>query len=388
MLTAEQLTAARKLFPYTSSGRIYLNHAATSPLSTRVVDAMTTHLRDRSEGKLDSYTDDIAMMTRTRSALRDLINAPSSDRISVQPNTSEALNIVASGLRWSSGEQILLSEAEFPANVYPYLNLRRHGVEVEIFPSPQGVVTPERIESRLTPRTKLLALSAVQFLSGHRADLRRIGSLCRSRGVLFVVDAIQAVGAIPMDVQRDMIDALAAGSHKWQMGPHGAGFLYLTEELQSRIHQSSLSWLSVEKPWDFYDYEQPLARSARRYEGGTPGVPSLWGLHAALGTLLEFGMETIRDQILDLTEILTVGFLRRGKLQLASPPERENRAGIVTCDLPEGIDARALMKRTASEGIAVAIRENKLRISPHFYNTSEEMEQTLDIIHSCLEEVS
>jgi selenocysteine lyase/cysteine desulfurase len=130
MLTAEQLTAARKLFPYTSSGRIYLNHAATSPLSTRVVDAMTTHLRDRSEGKLDSYTDDIAMMTRTRSALRDLINAPSSDRISVQPNTSEALNIVASGLRWSSGEQILLSEAEFPANVYPYLNLRRHGVEV------------------------------------------------------------------------------------------------------------------------------------------------------------------------------------------------------------------------------------------------------------------
>ncbi|MGB6649635.1 MAG: aminotransferase class V-fold PLP-dependent enzyme [Bacteroidota bacterium] len=385
MLTTEQLTAARRLFPYTSSGRIYLNHAATSPLSSRVVDAMTAHLRDRSEGKLDGYRDDIAMITRTRSAICDLINGPSPDRISLQPNTSEALNVVASGLQWASGDQILLSEAEFPANVYPYLNLRRHGVEVDVIPSSRGVMTPEMIESRLTPRTRLLALSAVQFLSGYRADLRTIGSICRSREVLFVVDAIQAVGAIPMDVQGDQIDAMAAGSHKWQMGPHGAGFLYLTEELQSRIQQSSLSWLSVEEPWNFHDYEQPLASSARRYEGGTPGVPSLWGMQAALRTLLEYGMETIQDQILGLTEILTTGLLQNGKLPVFSPPERENRAGIVTCALPEGADTRALMKQIESEGITLALREEKLRISPHFYNTPEEMERTLDTIHNCLQ---
>jgi len=386
MLSADQLTAARELFPYTASGRIYLNHAATSPLSSRVVSAMTAHLRDRSEGKLESYMDDIAMITRTRSAIAELINAPSPDRISVQPNTSEPLNIVASGLRWNSGDRILLPEAEFPANVYPYLNLRRHGVEVEIFPSPRGVVTPEMIASHLTPRTRLLALSAVQFLSGYRADLRTIGSLCRSRNIVFVVDAIQAVGAIPMDVQADGIDALAAGSHKWQMGPHGAGFLYLTEELESRIQQSSLGWLSVDDPWNFRDYEQPLASSARRYEGGTPGIPSLWGLHAALRTLLEFGMETIQDQILELTGILTSGFLRRGALPLLSPQERKDRAGIVTCSLPEKTDGKAFLKRIASEGITVALREEKLRLSPHFYNTPEEMERTVGTIHDCLEQ--
>ncbi|MCK5573441.1 MAG: aminotransferase class V-fold PLP-dependent enzyme [Bacteroidetes bacterium] len=383
-MSHEQLISARRLFPFTSTGRIYLNHAAISPLSTRVVDGMTAHLRDRSAGKLDSYTDDVAMMNKTRSLVCRLINSPSPERISLQPNTSEALNVVTSGLQWEAGDHVLLSAVEFPANVYPYLNLRKHGVEIDFFPSADGVVTAQYVESRLTPRTKLFALSAVQFLSGYRADLQAIGSLCRSRGVLFVVDAIQAVGAIAVDVQAGQVDALAAGSHKWQTGPHGAGFLYLTEDLQSRIQQSSLGWLAVERPWNFHDYDQPLASSARRYEGGTPGVPSLWGLNAALGTLLEYGIEQIQDHILDLTDILTTEFLERGALQLFSPSERNRRAGIVTCTLPDAIDQNALFERIASRNLTVALREGKFRLSPHFYNSADEMRQAVDIIHECL----
>jgi len=345
---------------------------------------MTAHLRDRSAGKLDNYTDDVAMMNRTRSLVCGLINAPSPERIALQPNTSEALNVVASGLQWKAGDHILLSAVEFPANVYPYLNLRNHGVEIDLFPSADGVVTAQDVESRLTPRTTLFALSAVQFLSGYRADLQAIGSLCRSKGVLFIVDAIQAVGAIALDVQEGQVDALAAGSHKWQTGPPGTGFLYLTEELQSRIHQSSLGWLAVDRPWDFHDYEQPLASSARRYEGGTPGVPSLWGMNAALGTLLEYGIQQVQDHILDLTDILTTEFLERGALQLFSPSERDRRAGIVTCTLPDAIDQNALHGRISSRNLTVALREGKLRLSPHFYNSAEEMRQAVDIIHECL----
>jgi selenocysteine lyase/cysteine desulfurase len=362
------------------------NHAGTSPLSSRVVAAMQEHLRQRSEGMLETYPIDTEMVRRLRESVRALINAEDAKRIAFQPNTSDALNIVAAGIPWKTGDRVLLNDQEFPANVYPYLNLKRSGVELDVVGSRGGIVRVEDIERTLSPRTRLVAVSAVQFLSGQRTDLEAIGDLCRSRGAIFAVDGIQAVGGVRLDVQRMKIDALAAGAQKWQMGPHGSGFLYVTEELQSIIRQQYLGWLGVQDPWDFRNYAQPLAPSARRFEGGSLNMPGLWGMDAALSLLLEQGPSAIEDQILMLTRILAEGLASIPGVTVITPLADKLRAGIVTAQLPSSAGGEAVFSRMQREGVTAAVREGKLRFSPHFYNTPGEMETAVDITRRCLQQ--
>ncbi len=376
-LSVESLSSARALFPFTREGAIYLNHAGTSPLSTRVVEAVTTYLRERSEGILETYPRDRQIVRECRQLVQRLIGAESPDRIALVSSTTDAINIVASGIDWHTGDRILSNTMEFPGNVYPYLNLRQRGVELDVLRTPQGIITPQMIADALIPRTRLLALSAVQFLSGYRADLAAIGELCKRRHVVFAVDGIQAVCAVPVNVQEMHIDALAAGAQKWQMAPHGSGFLYITEPLQARLKQQSLGWLSVEDPWDFFNYEQPLASTARRYEGGSLSIPSFWGMHAALSTLLECGMEQVHEQIALLTTLLTERFRELSDIRVYSPLRPEERAGIVTIDLPGAVDGKAVLKALARTRITPALRWGKLRFSPHFYNSAEEMQSTV-----------
>lgn len=380
----EELTKARSLFPHTSQGKIYLNHAGTSPLSTRVVRSMTDYLHERSEGKLETYQDDLPMVAELRSFVQRLINAESPERIALTGNTSDAINIIAGGITWKSGDRILLNNIEFPANAWPYLNLKQLGVEIDMIQSTGGRVTTEQIQQAITPRTRLLGLSAVQFLSGHRADLGAIGEICRNLGIIFAVDGIQAVGAVKVDVQAMKIDALAAGGQKWQMSPHGTGFLYLTEDLQSQIHQKNLGWLSVADPWDFYNYNQELDPTARRYEGGSLIMPSLWGMHAALGMILEFGLEAIEAQLLALTQKLIEGFQRIEGVELYTPLRVDEHAGIVTIKPPPNIDPKDVFKQLLQRGITAAVRESLLRYSPHFYCSAEEMKATVEATAECM----
>ena len=384
LFSPDTLNRARSLFPHTRQGKNYLNHASTSPLSSRVVNAMTVYLHNRSEGDLETYFTDVKMVTDCRSLVARLINAESSDRIAFQINTSDAINVVASGLPWAPGDSLILNDIEFPANVYPYLNLKRLGVEIDTITAVDGRITPDMIASRLRPRTRLVALSAVQYLSGHRADLEVIGKMCRGRGIVLAVDGIQAVGAVKLDVQRMKIDALAAGAQKWQMGPHGSGFLYLTEELQSRIAQANLGWLSVEDPWSFHKYDQPLAPSARRYEGGSLTMPSLHGLHASLSTLLEFGPEAIENHILAVTEILRNGLSDITGLSVVTSFADTERAGIITVRLPGGINSKEVFHQISRRNVFIALREGQLRYSPHFYNSPDEMRQAVDVTRECL----
>lgn len=384
MLSPEQIAAARALFPYTGSGRIYLNHAGTCPLSTRVVAAMQHYLDERSAGTLETYSRDLETVKRVKAGLAALIHAEHPDRIAIQPNTSDALNIVAAGLPWKTGDEILLNDLEFPANVYPYLNLKRFGVHLTVIDSRDGMVTAEMIAGAITPRTRLVALSAVQFLTGHRADLTALGELCRSRGVVFAVDGIQAVGAVGINVRQMKIDALAAGGQKWQGAPHGTGFLYLTEELQARIQQVDLGWLAVRDPWDFGNFNQPLASSARRYEGGSMNSPGMYGYDAAVSTLLEFGIDAIEDQLLSLTATLMSGLAATPGITVITPEPRSARAGIVTIRLPGGTDDKRFFLRMEQEGVTPAPREGKIRFSPHFYNTLEEMERTVAAVRLSL----
>ena len=210
----EILSRARELFPHLKQGKIYLNHAGTSPLSTRVVEAMTAYLRRRSEGELDTYQNDLGMVAECRTDVSRLIRAESADRIAFQSNTSDAINVIAAGIPWKTGDRVLLGDIEFPANIYPYVNLKPLGVELDFISAPDGRLTTELIASKIGQHTRLLALSAVQFLSGHRGDLRSIGSICRNNGTIFAVDGIQAVGAVRIDVQKMSIDALSRGDTK------------------------------------------------------------------------------------------------------------------------------------------------------------------------------
>jgi selenocysteine lyase/cysteine desulfurase len=361
------------MFPHTAKGIVYLNHAAVSPLSSRVLETTVAHLQDRSSGRIETWPDDLNQIDETKRCVQRLINAESHDRIALVGNTSDALNIIAAGLDWKPGDRILLNDLEFPANVYPYYHLKNLGVEIDIIHCPDGRITSESIYAALRPRTRLLALSAVQFLSGYRADLEVLGEICRSRGILFVVDGIQAAGAMRLDVQEMRIDALAAGAPKWQMGPQGIGFLYLTDELQARIHQKYLGWLAVETPWNFFDYDQPLAASARRFEGGTINIPGMWGYYAALTMLLEFGIELIEGHILALTQTLIDEFQNIEGVRIVSPTSLQERAGIVTIQPPEGIDPSAAFESLSSRRITVSLRGGQLRYSPHFCNSVEEM---------------
>jgi selenocysteine lyase/cysteine desulfurase len=373
LLPSHLLAKARALFPHVSQGKIYLNHAATSPLSSRVVEAMTTHLHERSCGWIDNYPDDVKKKDECRGFIQKIIHAESPDRIALIGSTTEAINIVSSGLPWKSGDRVILNDMEFPANVYPYLSLRRHGVGLDFIKCPDHKITFEMIESALTPRTRVVALSAVQFLTGYRADMAAIGDLCRQRGVFFVVDGIQAVGGVQIDVQEMKIDALAAGCQKWQMAPHGIGFLYLAETLQENITQQHVGWLAAHNPWEFFNFDQPLAASARRYEGGTLNIPGIWAMHAALRTLLEFGIMNIENHILTLTQILTDELRAIDGVELLSPISAKERAGIVTIQLPAKIDVNAVFQRISAQNITISLRDGKLRYSPHFYNSPEEI---------------
>ncbi len=387
LFSPDLLTRARSFFPHTQQGKNYLNHASTSPLSSRVVNAMMRYLHDRSEGILETYWNDVKMVSDCRSLVAKLINAESPDRIAFQINTSDAINVVASGLHWSPGDSLLLNDIEFPANVYPYLNLKRFGVEIDTIHAVDGRITPDMIASRIRPRTRLVALSAVQYLSGYRADLAAIGETCRSKGIVFAVDGIQAVGGVKLDVQQMKIDALAAGAQKWQMGPHGSGFLYLTEELQSRIAQANLGWLSVDDPWSFYKYDQPLAASARRYEGGSLNMPSLHGYHAALSTLLEFGPEAIENHLLAITDILRKELAEIHGLSVVTSYSDAERAGIVTVRLPDGVDSKEVFHQIGQRNVFIALREGQLRYSPHFYSSPDEMQQAARVTRECLASV-
>lgn len=368
--------ALRALFPHTAQGKIYIDHASIGPVSVKVREAIESHLQNRSEGNVNTFLRDIELARECRSLVSHLINAESPERIAFLMNTSDALNIIPTGLAWQTGDRIVLNDQEFPSNVYPYLNARRFGVDVEIMPTHDGEVTPEMVENAIVrsgARVKLVSLSAVQFLSGYRPDLAAIGAICRRHGVIFVVDAIQAAGAVPIDVQAMSIDALACGGQKWLMATTGIAFLYLTEELQNRIEQANLGWISVAKPWDFFKYDQPLNKSAVRYENGTLNFPGIIGLGASLKTLLEVDPCRTEQHLSALTEYLLAELPAVGIFKEISAFPSARRAGIVSGRLHDVSRGEYMLAQLTERHIAVSWREGRLRFAPHCHNTMDEM---------------
>lgn len=381
-LTPAELTRYRELFPITRA-KVYLNHAATSPLSLPAVQAYQQFIRERSELEGDNHLGIMEEIGVLRGMLGRLIGS-AADRIALVPNTTVGLNIVASGLPWIAGDEILIPEGEFPANVYPYLNLKRRGVRVRFLPTPTGGLEPETLRQNITPQTKLVALSFVEYLSGFRHDMLALGQICRDNGIWFIVDGIQGTGAIPFDVNSCHIDALANGGHKWLMFPQGFGFCYISKRLQAAIQPAYLGWLGVERPDDFLDYDQELSGDARRYETGAIMSVAVPCAIAALELLFEIGIERIYSHLKSLTDDLIAG-LENLNFRIYTNTAISHRSGIVTFYPEDRQLCERLFQYLMAQNIVVSLRDAMIRIAPHFYNTPEDIKFLLDRLRSFMQ---
>lgn len=374
----DNLSRFRSHFPYLKTGTIYLDHAAIGPLPKPTKEAVEAYARRRSETELNIFFDFIKTADETKERIGKLLNT-SKDRIAFCDNTSNGLNVLVAGMEWKSGDRILLNDMEFPANVYPFLNQKRHGVEVDFVSHRNGRILLEEIEHALTPRTKIVSLSHVQFLHGFRADLTAVGDLCRRKGVILCVDAIQAAGASPIDVEAMNIDFLSCGGQKWLLSPEGVAFLYVSLETQDRIKQGTMGWMSIRNFFsDFFDYRLDYDATARRYENGTMSFVGVLGMHASLGLLLEVGMRRIEGQLRSLTQFIVDRILEKG-MELLTPEDPLERAGIVTYRTS---NAKKVFEELKANKVIVSLREGCIRFSPHFYNTKEELAKALDIAFS------
>ena len=329
---------------------------------------MDAFLDDRAGKNINNYESFAPVIEEIRERAARLLGA-APKRVAFVPNTSSALSILAEGLDWQRGDRVAVPACEFPANVYPFLNLERRAVAVDFIAEDEGTFSVEDVARTLRPQTRLLTLSWVQFLSGFRADLEAIGRLCAERGVLLCVDAIQGLGALEMDVDRFGIDFLASGGHKWLMGPQGTGLLYVREALQEKIRPPA-GWTHGPVDWEnLSDYRLQFHPEARRYETGTVNRLGLVGLGASLELLLEVGPEQVEAATVARARELAEHFDAQGLPRYGSA-DPAHASGIVTVRHPQ---PEALFEHLEKEGVEAAMRNGLVRFAPAFYHTKEDM---------------
>lgn len=362
---------ARSFFPVARE-LVYLNHAGVAPISTRVQEALARFAAEavrRGAFRYDAFFD--AEIERVRGRAAALLGARA-DEIAFVKNTTEGLGIVAAGLDWRPGDRVVTCDLEYPSNVYPWWALRDRGVETVMLRSHDGRLPLERVEEALRdPAVRLLTLSSVEFGSGFRHDLAALGRLCRERGVLFCVDAIQSLGCLPLDVVACGIDFLAADGHKWLLSVEGCGVFFCARHRLEQVTPRIVGWRSVADPHDFDRYQRALRPDAGRFEEGTPNAPGLFALGAAIDLLLELGVDAIAQRVLGLAQRAAAELEARGAT-LRSPRADDERAGIVSFtwhDEEPGYTAARLRAR----GIFVVARRGGVRASPHFYNDEAEL---------------
>jgi selenocysteine lyase/cysteine desulfurase len=370
-------TALRTEFPVCRRWA-YLDHAAVAPTSERARAALVQWADDVAANGVVPEPDWLRRVEYARSVAAALLNATPQD-VAFVKNTTEGIGFVAEGLDWRSGDNVVTCADEYPSNLYPWMNLADRGVEVRRVPSREGRVLVDDLRQTMDGRTRLVTLSFVEFASGFRNDLDAVAALCRERGVLFFVDAIQGLGVLPLDVQRTPIDFLSADGHKWLVGPEGAGVFYIRRELVERLHPIGVGWNSVENSFDFSRVELRLKPHAGRWEGGTLNVGGVVALGASIELLLSIGVEPITARVLELTDELCRRATTAG-LEVYSSRRDGERSGIVSLRLPG--DARAAARTCREQGIVVTHRAGRLRVSPHCYNTVEELARLVEVLRA------
>ena len=374
-----QLDDVRELFPHLRADKIYFNHASTGPMSERVKDKLIHLIRDRSGEKIDDYKEFMQTYEEAKYILAELINSTPA-RIAFVDNTSNGINIIAQGLKLKKGDRILLNDIEFPANVYPFLNLKKNGIEIDFAKSQNGIVSAEDIINSVKENTKLISVSFVQFLSGYKVDLEKLGKYCNENGIILSVDAIQGLGALQLDVKRCNIDFISCGTQKWLLGLQGLGFVYVSENLQGKLDPKYVGWLSVKNAWSLLNYDLSLRNSAERFQNGTINTFGIYALNASLKLFKEFGIENVERRVIENSTYFINELKNIGYNPILKNQSEESLSGIVSIRNEKN---KEIYEELEKKNVNAAFREGIIRFSPHFYNTNEE----IDIVISKLKEI-
>ena len=370
-----ELSHYRGLFPHTTR-YVHFNHAGIAPFSVRVagaIEEMTADLRDHGLLHFGSWEERVAGV---RGLVARLIGAGPQE-VAFVKNTSEGLSLVAGGLGWKAGDNVVVAEGDFPSNIYPWMHLERLGVAFRMIRPWRGRITLEEIEPAVDGRTRVVALSSVSFTNGYHVDLEAVAAFCRRKGVLFVVDGIQSVGVVPIDVKALGIPVLVCGAKKWLMGPDGIGFLYIEEGLQDDIVPAEVGWHSVVEPYDYLSYRLEWPPTAERYECGSLNYLGIHALGAAVELLLDVGMERIWEAIRSWHDRTAEELLALGAT-IVSPWGEGERSGILTFRM--GPDPMPLYRALSEAKIITRVRGGGIRISPHFYADDEDRDRLLAVV--------
>jgi cysteine desulfurase / selenocysteine lyase len=396
------LASARSQFPGLLD-KVFLDAACVSLTSRSSVEAIQSFLDHALHCRLDSSTQHHIFMDQMRSAARPriatLINARE-EEIALVESTSQGLSIAANAIPLAPGDRVLLSDLEFFEVALPWTQKKSERIEIDVVPNHNGEVRVEDFAQRVTPRTRLVALSSVQWSNGYRVDLDAFAAFCKQRNIWLVVDAIQQLGVVPLDVKRTPVDFLACGGHKWLNAPYGCGFLYVNRDALPRLKMPVAGYLSVEEPaggWGACFQDPNLApvkafsfvESARRLEaGGTANYPGAVGLSASLKLIEELGLDRIYEHVFALTERLIEGIDRLG-LTLVTPRAEGHRSGIVTFSLGSPQRNVQVMKQLLSKKILLSVRYTSqvggIRVSSHFYNSKDDIDTLLNELPRALE---
>jgi len=352
---------------------IYLNHAAVAPLPRRTADAIRHLADDCLHWGSFHYPEWLDVYEGIRKSAARLVNA-SPEEIALVKNTSEGIATIAMGLDWKPGDRIVGFREEFPANLYPWKRLEAKGIEITWL----SIEDPLEKIGAAAKGAKLLAISFVNFLSGYRAPIKAIGEICRRNHCIYFVDAIQGLGAFPLDVEECGIDALAADGHKWMLGPEGCGILYIRRELQDRVEPVEFGWTNVAGYADYGSRDMTLRQDAGRYECGTLNTVGCFGLKASLDFLLEVGPGKIAPVVQNHGDRIAAGVQAKG-YEIMGRRTPDTGAGIVSFR-KAGVDAVALVRKLKEQRIVAAPRAGWVRTSPHFYITPDEIDQMLDVL--------
>ena len=368
----------RALFPITQRA-VYLNHAAVSPPPTTTIQAVEAQLRDVHENGSVNFLSWLDVKERARGLLAGLLGARP-EQVAFVRNTSDALSTVANGLTWQLGDNIVTFRREFPSNIYPWLRLRNaFGVEVRMCEEREGRIDLQELEGLVDQKTRIIAISHVQFASGFRTDLERLGRIARQHDALLVADVIQSLGVIPIDVGAELVDVAAGAGHKWLLSPEGVGYLYLSDRARERIQPTLVGWVSVPNPEDFSNFEQGWNKGALAWETGTGPAALIHGFKASLDLLHEYGPARISVYLEELTDHLCER-LRTKPYHIVSSREAGEKSQIVCIRSTGSLSAMALYARLKQQNIITAPRGDRLRIAPHLYNTPAEIDQLVEAL--------
>jgi len=369
----------RAEFPVTREWA-FLNHAAVAPLSKRAHDRILAWADDFTNHGNVREAEWYREVEAVRAASARLI-AAAPEEIAFLKNTSEGLALVAEGLDLKAGDSVVIVGREFPANIYPWLHLESRGVAVRMVqPGEQGRISVDEIAAAIDGTTRLLSMSFVQYASGFRSDLARLGRLCRDHGVLFCVDAIQGLGVFPVDVNAMQIDFLAADGHKWLVSPEGAAIFYCRRELLDQLRPVSVGWKSVANYGSFAQIELRFPPTAARFECGSLNVAGITALGASLQLFEEIGATEIERRVQTVTDLLVDRLAGAGASVYSSRKPGE-WSGIVSFEWPAG-DPRRLKLHCLKRQVMISYRDGRLRASPHFYNNAADVDALLDALTS------